>query len=187
MNLYTYICNQLMISYCIRIFMKDGQTCIDMVNVQQQGNSQVNANSQVVVPRSRFSCNGRLTGYLVSLNHDNAGDEYPHIEIWRLDRPFYVKISEYVLTEGDITEMNNYYFANVSFDTSEATQLQPGDFIGYYHPPSPRYTVWSVDTAGYVSYIISTRRLFGNLIATGILDSVNNTQPLIQILYGMIT
>ena len=165
---------------------------MDVVNVQQQGNNKLDVNSQVLVPRSTFYCIGRLTGYLISLDQDSNGNDYPHIEIWRPvspsnRNPTYMKLSEYVLTENNITEMNNYYFANVSFDINEATQLQPGDIIGYYHPPSPRYTVWSVNTAGYISYIISTG-MFGTYIyATGVLNTVNDRQPLIQVLYGMLT
>ena len=165
---------------------------MDVVNVQQRGNNQLNANSQVLVPRSTFYCIGRLTGYLISLDQDSNGDNYPHIEIWHPVspsnlNPTYIKLSEYVLTENDITEMNNYYFANVSFDTNEATQLQSGDIIGYYHPPSPRYTVWSVDTSGYVSYNIRTATYQNYVNASDLLNTVNDRQPLIQVLYGMIT
>ena len=163
-----------------------------MVDVQQQGNYQLNANSQVIMFGSSFLCNGRLTGYLVSLNHDNIGENYPHIEIWRpafildLDRTAFIRISEYVLTEDDIIIMENYYFANVSFAINETTRLQPGDIIGYYQPPSPRYTVWSVDTAGYVSVNISTGQTSqGFIFGVHILNQVNNSQPLIQVLYGM--
>ena len=163
-----------------------------MVDVQQQGNYQLNANSQVISFGSSFLCNGRLTGYLVSLNHDNIGENYPHIEIWRpvfisdMKRSAFMRISEYVLTEDDIIIMENYYFANVSFAINEAIQLQPGDIIGYYQPSSPRFTVWSVDTAGYVSVNISTGQTSqGFIFSADILNQVNGSQPLIQVLYGM--
>ena len=165
---------------------------MDVVNVQQRGNNRLNANSQVLVPRSTFYCIGRLTGYLISLDQESNGDDYPHIEIWRpvtpsRSDPTYIKLSEYVLTENDITEMNNYYFANVSFAINETTQLRPGDVIGYYQPPSSRYTVWSVNTAGYISYIISTGTFQTYIYASDVLNTVNGRQPLIQVLYGMLT
>ena len=156
-----------------------------MVNVQQRGDNRFDGQLQVIVPRSSFSCNVRLTGYLVSLNEDSDGDEYPHIEIWR-PGPLsqgYGRISEYVLTENDITEMDNYYFANVSFAINETTQLQPGDAIGYYQPSSPRYTVWSINTAGYVS---RTAESSGVIFFINLLGRENNRQPLIQVLYGML-
>ena len=173
--------------------MKDGQSCGNMVYTHQQGNNQLNANSQVMIPRSSFSCYGRLTGYLVSLNQDNTGHNYPHIQMWRLafiseqNRTAYIRITDYVLTEKDIIKMENYYFANVSFTINETTQLQLGDFIGYYQPPSPRYTVWSINTTNYVSYNITTEDYRDSVITKSILNHVNDSQPLIQVLYGKLT
>ena len=172
--------------------MKAGQSCVDMVNVQRQGDNQLNANRQVLVPRITFSCAGRLTGYLISLDQDTNGNDYPHIEIWRpvtsrSDPSTYIRISEYILTENDITEMNNYYFANVSFAINETSQLWPGDVIGYYQPPNPYYTIWSIDTTGYISNIISTDTFRMFIYVASISDTVNDRQPLIQVLYGMMT
>ena len=177
--------------------MKDGQSCINLVNVQQQGSNKLNANSQVIIYGSGFRCySGRLTGYLVSLCHDNIGESYPHIEIWRptfisdggTHKGAFMRISEYVLTENDIVKMNNYYFANVSFALNETTQLKPGDIIGYYQPPGPRYTVWSINTAGYVSGNISTGQTSqGVTFVADNLNLFNDSQPLIQALYGMMT
>ena len=165
-----------------------------MVNVQQHGNNRLNADSQVVVFGDIFKCHGRLTGYLVSLNQNNIGDDYPHIQIWRptfisdIQKSAYVRISEYVLTENDIVEMENYYFANVSFAVNETTQLQPLDVIGYYQPPSPHYTVWSVNNTGIVAGNFSISQTSqGTIITDTILNQVNDNQPLIQILYGMLT
>ena len=168
-----------------------------MVNVQQQGSNKLNANSQVIIYGSGFLCySGRLTGYLVSLSHDNIGENYPHIEIWRptfisdgnIWKGTLMRISEYVLTEDDIIKMDNYYFANVSFANNETIQLKPGDIIGYYQPPSPRYTVWSVNATGYVSGNISTGQTSqGAVFTIDNLNLFNNSQPLIQALYGMMT
>ena len=145
----------------------------------------------MIIPRSSFSCSyGRLTGFLVSLNQGNTGHNYPHIQMWRPDfiseqnRPAYIRISDYVLTENDIIRMENYYFANVSFAINETTQLQLGDFIGYYQPSSPRYTVWSINTTSYVSFNITTEEYQDTIITKSILNYVNDSQPLIQVLYG---
>ena len=158
-----------------------------MVNVQQPGSDWLNADSQVVTSMN-VSCYGRLTGYLVNLNQDDNGNDYPHISIWRrLSTGYYYRINDYVITENDIIQMSNYYFANVSFAINEATGLQPGDLIGYYQPDSPRYTVWSINATGYTSYIVSTTAslIYSNYVyASGILNTVNDRQPLIQIFYG---
>ena len=110
--------------------------------------------------------------------------------MWRLlfeHRSGYIRISDYVLTEKDIIKMGNYYFANVSFTINETTQLHSGDFIGYYQPPNPRYTVWSINTTSYVSYNITTEEHRDSIITKGFLNYVNNSQPLIQVLYGKLT
>ena len=178
------------------VIYRDEQSCFDEVDVQQQGDYRLMDDSRVLVPRSAFSCNGRLTGYLISLNLDNdMRNDYPSIEVWRpvtvtgSDGPTatYVKLSEYKLTGNDITEMNDYYLANISFATNEAIQFQPNDAIGYYHPDRSRYRIWSIDTAGYTSYSITTGTSGMETYATGILDTVDNRQPLIKALYGMIS
>ena len=103
-----------------------------MVNVQQPGSDQLNVDSQVVTSMN-FSCYGRLTGYLVSLNHDDNGNDYPHITLWRYLYPgYYYRINDYVITENDIIQMSNYYFANVSFAINETTGLLPGSAIIMY-------------------------------------------------------
>ena len=124
---------------------------------------------------------------MISLDQSNDGDEYPIIEIWRPSDSglSYSRISEYVLTENDISEREDYYFANISFSVNETTQFQPGDIIGYFQPPSSRYAVWNVNNAEYTS--ISSLNLFRiELFAlANPLNQENNRQPLIQVLYGM--
>lgn len=48
-----------------------------MVNVQQKGTKRDKfcGNSEVIVPNISLSCNGRITGYSVSLNHNPKNDE----------------------------------------------------------------------------------------------------------------
>ena len=126
----------------------------------------------------------------MSLNQEGTGHDYPHIQMWRSkfiperNRLSYIRISDYVLTESDIIRMENYYFANVSFAINETTQLQLGDFIGYYQPPSPRYTVWSINTTSYVSFNITTEEYGDSVISKNVLNFNNDSRPLIQVLYG---
>ena len=58
---------------------------MDTVNTQQRGTDQLNNDMYVIVPRSNFSCNGRITGYMASLNQTN--DQFddcanPRIIVW---------------------------------------------------------------------------------------------------------
>ena len=195
----TYVFQMIIIinTMYIQEIFRDGQSCFDEVDVQQRGDHRLMDDSQVIVPRSTFSCNGRLTGYLISLDQNNGRNTYPHIQIWRPAtvsvsgelRTRYVKLSEYILTESDITEMTDYHLANVSFAINETTRFQPNDAIGYYHPDRPCYRIWSIDTVGYTSYSITTGASGMDTITTGILDSdnYNDRQPLIKTLYGMIS
>ena len=67
---------------------------------------------------------------------------------------------------------------------NETIQLKSGDFIGYYHPPSPRYTVWSINTTSYFSFNITTEEYGDSILIKSILNYVNDSEPLIQVLYG---
>ena len=60
----------------------DGQKCFDTVNVRQRGNNAVPTNRQMIVPRSSFSCNGRVTSYLISLRPYNTSGGYPSVQVW---------------------------------------------------------------------------------------------------------
>ena len=166
--------------FCLNISTKDGQRCADIVNVQQPGSDRLNVDSEVVTSMT-FSCYGKLAGYLVSLNQEDNGNDYPHITLWHNDSGSYYLTSDYEITENDIIQMSNYYFVNVAVPKTETIRIWPGDLVGYYHPRSPRYTVWSINTIGYTSYYISLTHS-GSYSA---LNTVDDRQPLIQLLYGM--
>ena len=158
-----------------------------MVNVQRQGDFQLNINSQlqVIFPMNNFSCNGRITGYMASLYQENNGNDYPSIQVWHRNQSmFYTKINEYTLMENDITEMRNYYFANVSFTANETIEFQAGDILGYYHPFSPRYTIWVINNPGFISHGIRENSSRFNITSSTLTS--NQRQPLIQLLFGMI-
>jgi len=58
---------------------------VNTVNVQQQGSDQLNTDMYVIVSMNNFSCNGRITGYMASLNQTNNQFEEcanPRIVIW---------------------------------------------------------------------------------------------------------
>ena len=165
--------------FCLNISTKDGQRCVDIVNVQQPGSDRLNVDSEVVTSMA-FSCYGKLAGYLVSLNKDNNGYDYPHITLWHVDSGDYYLQSDYEIAEYDIIQMSNYYFVNVSVPKTETIRIWPGDLVGYYQPKRPRYTVWSINTIGYTSYNVSASHS-GYYYA---LNTVDDRQPLIQLLYG---
>ena len=160
-----------------------------MVNVQQQGVVPLRPNNQVIIPMSNAFCNGRITGFMMSLSKRQNGTKYPKIEVWnptRRPRRFEMQ-GKYTLAERHITRMTNYSFANVSFAESKAIKFENGSFIVIYLPRYPHYTVWSINTTGYSYY--TTRRMFPSMNfnitrAFNVYNVVNDSQPLIQIVFG---
>ena len=168
----------------------DAHSCVDTVNVQRQGTDQLNNNGFYIVPRSNFSCNGRIIGYMASLDQiNNRRCNNPHILVWRptnTKQTTYCIVDNYQLRNGDINRMESYYFANVSFTENNRIEFQSGDVIGYWHTiVNPCYTVWSINTTGYTSY----RRNVGSNtnidIESNSVTATPNRQPLIQVIFGM--
>ena len=146
----------------------------------------------MIVPRSNFSCNGRITGYLISLDSNGNSGDYPIVQVWHpTDSSFtvYTKIdNECPLTASDITMMSggngDYYLGNVSCTGTNRIEFQAGDVIGYYHGSSVCYRLWRTDTGGYTSYhwdVSSPLTDFDISINNG---TTPNRQPLIQVMYG---
>ena len=171
----------------------DVQSCVDTVDVAQQGTDQLSSNVIVIVPRSTFSCNGRITGYKVSLNkttEDNSTVDCgnPRILVWRplnTQRTRYSIRDDFRLRNSAIRAIGNYYIAAASLSENNRVEFQSGDVIGYLHRVTPCYTVWSNEAAGYTSY--SNNDIFSDTI--NIIDSsvtaTANIQPLIQVDFGM--
>jgi len=162
----------------------DGQSCFDMVDVNQQGSDLTNTDQQVLVPNSDFSCNGRITRYMVSLNQDDDEEgDYPRIQVWRpTTGQQYTRINQYTIQRSDIRGMGNYYLADKQFTGSNRIEFQSGDIIGYYRPEEPHYSVWSIQTSGYISY---SRSETSNSFSLDNANEDDNRQPLIQVILGM--
>ena len=165
---------------------------MDTVTVQQQGSDRLSNNLYVIVPRNNFSCNGRITGYMVSLyqNEDDDFDEcnFPRILLWHpmnTDQTAYTIDDTYTLSNSDINRMGSYYFADVSFNGNDRIEFQSGDVIGYRHRSSPCYTVYSIRTGGYTSY--NVRSISNDMINMddSSVTATANRQPLIQVIFGM--
>ena len=168
----------------IVIIIIDEQNCATVVNVQRQGSNTLNTNTQVI-SNSGFSCHGRITGFAVSLEYIDGLNSRPSIQVWRPSGSTYTRISQYQLNQRDITELASYALASVSFVGDERIEFQSGDVIGYYLPNNPRYTVWNIETVGFVSYSTSA----DNALASVSINDANvetNRQPLIQMTIGKI-
>ena len=162
--------------------------CIDTVNVNREGNSGTGSSKQAIVPQKQFFCNGRLTGFLISLHdYENDNQLNPYIQVWRRSRTdldSFDIVGQYQLHDDEITQRSGYFLANVSLSGNDTILFQPGYVIGYYHPPSPRYRVNSVDVNGFTTYTTDSRSPLNSFNIKNA-DNVNSEkQPLIETSYG---
>ena len=171
----------------------DGQSCFDTVDVRRKGNGAASTDSQVIVPNSAFSCNGRVTGYLISLELVGDSGGYPSVQVWHPTNPTeYTRVdTECPLTASDISMMmdgnGDYYLGNVSCTGNNRIEFQSGDIIGYHHGSTVRYRLWSINAEGYKSH---HRRNANSPLNTFDINhndaSSTDEQPLIQVMYGKI-
>ena len=162
-----------------------------MVNVQQKGDDQLDVNSHVIIPMSNTSCNGRITGFMVSLSQEQNGSDYLRLKVWgpaEISSEVYEMKTEYIiLADCDIIDMGEYYFANVSFAENKTVTFEDGSFIGIYQPPNPYYTVQTINSTGYSYYTNRTMIPRMHLNITRALNEyimVKDSQPLIKIVFG---
>ena len=84
---------------------------------------------------------------------------------------------------------DHHYLGSVSCTGDNRTEFQTGDVIGYHHGTPLRYQLWSIDSNGYTTYFhrdtISPLNTF--TIISNDVQSANNRQPLIEVMYGKIT
>ena len=172
----------------------DAQSCVDTVNVRKRGDNSASTTRQVIVPNSAFSCNGRVTGYLISLQSDSSSGGYPSVQVWHpTSSTQYTRVdTECALTASDISMMTDdngdeYYFGNFSCTGNNRIEFQSGDIIGYHHGSPVRYKLWNIDANGYTSYYLDTNSPLNTFnINHKDIDSIDE-QPLIQVMYGKIS
>ena len=153
-------------------------------------------NVQVIVPRSNFSCNGRVTGYLISLMQGNGSEGYPSVQVWHptssTDQEYTRVDTECALNASDISMMRDgnetdYYLGNVSCTGINRIEFQSGDVIGYHQGSDVLYQLWSIESNGYTFYYYhNTSSPLNTLSNSSDVQSAINRQPLIAIMYGKI-
>ena len=146
----------------------------------------------MIVPESDFSCNGRITGYLISLEDaSSSARDYPIVQVWRrnhTNQQLYNRVNTLcALTRSNITNMGEYYLGNVSCTGNERIEFQSGDVIGYYHANEVRRRLWTTDTTGYTVYERDVNSPLDTLnINASDVVKTENRQPLIQVMFGKI-
>ena len=166
-----------------------GQFCTDSVDIEQNGNDNLDSNRQAIFPRLNFTCNGRITNIRARVRLSNGGSNYPFFQVWRpesVNSTFYNKIGEVQLQSDDqvTSNDNSNRVANIILTGNNTIEFQSGDVVGYYHPSNARYQVRTLRTNGYILYQFN-----GSPAPTSVnLSSANRDddlrQPLIQFITG---
>ena len=148
----------------------------------------------MIVPSRNFSCNGRVTGYLISLESaNNSSGGYPSVQVWHpTSSTEYTRVNtECALTENDISMMrdgngHDYYLGNVSCTGNNRIEFQSGDVIGYHQGSPVRYQLWTVQYIGYRAYYHITNSTLNTFIISNDVPTRNDMIPMIELMYGKI-
>ena len=179
---------------CICIFCTGESSCVPIVDVHQPGMYESKGRRQVIVPTYNFSCDGRITGYVISLAVTGINPaEFPTIQVWRrTSLSSYQREGQSKPDVDDITNDKGFHLANVSLTGTERIGFQSGDIIGYFLPsmnPNKFYGIRTIMNETYISY--SQRPPRGANMPTTFeitADDVEleNTWPLIKVKFGKI-
>ena len=156
--------------------------------MQQKGTDRFSSSRQVIIPRANFTCNGRITGVTASMRKIYSDGTDPYLEVWHPRSPgVFDKVGEVQLAESATIQVgtgsNEYWLLNVSLNGSDRIEFEAGDAIGYYHPLRSRYSVWSIQVAGYRAFRNDTELLTTFNLSNYI--SIDRRRPLIQLTVGM--
>ena len=135
----------------------DGKLCTDSVDIQQDGNDSISANTLAIIPRLNFTCsNGRITSIIARVDVNLNRTSYPSFQVWRpssTNSTLYNRIGEVQLQSDDqVTGNGTYRTANIILTGNNTIQFKSGDVVGYHHPSGARYQVRTVQTDGYQLY-----------------------------------
>ena len=173
------------------VFIKSllgSEFCIECINVQQRSDSRASSNSLVLIPRLRFSCNGRLSSVRAGLDKPPNFFNFLTFQLWRPFLPsttIYNKVGEIHLeSDYQVTQGYNNLEATIILTGEKRIEFQPGDIIGYYQPPQSRYRVLDVDTMGYVLYRFDGMFPPNTLSLSEATKTLNNRQPLLHFTFG---
>ena len=168
-----------------------GQTCVNNPNVNQRGQEIINSGRQVIVPRAKFNCCGRITNVAVSMQRRAiVSGNLPLFQVWHptsLNSSTYNKIGEVQLPAGDFVPVGfgrNYNQANLPLYGNSRIEFQSGDVIGYYQSSLSLRLIWSIQTSGYTSYSNNVTSPSTSIDISIVENADNNHQPLIAVMFG---
>jgi len=167
----------------------DGQNCINNPNVDRRGSNRLGDGRQVIVPNSRFGCNGRVTGIRASMAYGGHDGDFPTIQIWHplsLDSTVYNRSGQVQVTGGRYIGFwgSGYYSISLSLNNNDQIEFQSNDVLGYYQPVDPRRRIWSVDANEYTSYSNNANSPGSMIDTSKTPNTETQRQPLIEVMFG---
>ena len=140
-----------------------------------------------IIPRLNFTCNGRITSITAKFWFSDEHSNYLYFQFWRpalVGSTIYNKTGEVQLQSDHLPNNveGNIRVANITLTGNSTIEVQSGDVVGYYHPPSAHYRVRTVQTDGYILYRF--RGSHESVDLNNAIESNNNQQPLIQFTIG---
>ena len=164
-------------------------TCINNPDVNQRGLVSINSGRQVIVPSTKFYCNGRITNIAVSMQFVPHGSNFPLFQVWHpvsLHSSSYTIIGEVQLPAGDLvgSSSTGYSFASLALNGNSQIEFQSGDVIGYYQPADSQFKIWSIQTSGYTSYSSTVTSSSTSIDTSSVNNIENDRQPLIEVTFG---
>ncbi|XP_065899406.1 ephrin type-A receptor 4-like isoform X2 [Dysidea avara] len=172
------------------IRISGGQSCIDRVKIQQDGDRQLSRNRIGIVPFLNFTCNGTISRIMARVFRNNETDrnDYPYFQVWRPSSNnslIYTNIGEVQLQESQVSQCNSNRYCNVNIvlTGNDTIEFLSGDVVGYYHPSLPRYRIATINISGYVQY----RFILSSMPSSVNLNHANGSDlllPLIQFVIG---
>ena len=178
--------------------ISDGQTCVNNPNVNQRGQVLISSGRQVIIPRAKFKCNGRITNVAVSMSQPDRINtqmtltNLPLFQLWHptsLNSSIYSKIGEIYLPPGNFVQVGtgrNYHYANLPLNGSSQIEFKSGDVIGYYQPFGPLQLIGSISKSEYTSYSNNVTSPSTLIDINSVDNTDNNYQPLIEVMFGKI-
>ena len=176
--------------HCDVYFPSGGQSCIDRVKIQQDGDRQLSRNRIGIVPFLNFTCNGTISRIMARVFRNNETDrnDYPYFQVWRPSSNnslIYTNIGEVQLQESQVSQCNSNRYCNVNIvlTGNDTIEFLSGDVVGYYHPSLPRYRIATINISGYVQY----RFILSSMPSSVNLNHANGSDlllPLIQFVIG---
>ena len=164
-----------------------GQFCTDSVDIQQNGDGELEHNRITIIPRLNFTCNGRITIIRARVRRPENRNNPSFFQIWRpssTSSTVYNRIGEVQLSDDQVTGSGEYRTANVILIGSDKIEVQSGDVVGYYRQGGARYRVRTIQTDGYILYEFDGSRAPTSVDLNNADRHMNDRQPLIEYIIG---